>query len=232
MAPSRPAKTALWALAMAATGLAPSCEQPKQRIGELWKGARDTVWTARTVIADAGTDSDAPADAGRDGSADAGSNAFGRQKPQPRGLLLEYSASRQRFRPLHTTEADVNRFLDGLKKAVRTKDHEAVADTINYPLVVAIGRRHLVVNDRNDFLASYDRIMTDSVTSSIRNASASAVRIPEKGVTLGNGEDRIRDYVGMSVGNGRIWFDLAEVIPPPTVRYRLLIRMVNTTPPQ
>jgi hypothetical protein len=232
MTESRPRNLSLGALAMAAAGLALSCEQPKQRIGELWKGARDTVWTARAEITDAGAapDADAAADAGRDAAADAATNAFELQKPVPRGLIVEYTVTPHRFLRLHTTETDVTGFLDGLKKSVQASDRNAVAAAVNYPLVVAIGKSHLVVSDRDQFAHDYTRIMTAPVVGAIRNATAKNVAIPERAITLGRGANVLANYTGMSIGNGRIWFDLAELSPPPTSRYRLLIRMVNATP--
>jgi hypothetical protein len=233
MITSRPLNTALWALAMAAAGLAVSCEQPKQRIGELWKQTRYNRWTGNAPIVDASadtdTDADAAADAGRDAGADAGINAFDLQKPVPRRLIVEYSVNPHRFLRLHTTESDVTGFLDGLNQAVQTSDRQAVAAAVNYPLVVAIGKSHLVVSDRDQFVRDYARIMTAPVVGAIRNATAKNVAIPERAITLGRGMHVLANYTGMSIGNGRIWFDLAEVAPPPVSRYRLLIRMVNAT---
>jgi hypothetical protein len=216
----------LCALAMIAFAL--SCEEAHRiTIPAVWRGPRDT---GRIVDAGAAQDAAAPADAARDGDADAGCNAFELQKPLPKGLIVEYSPSPHRFLPVHTTEADVNRFIDGLKGALRAKNRAAIADAINYPLVVATGRSQLVVEDRDDFLRRYDRVMTASVVNAIRNANASNVRIAAKAITLGSGENRLVGYLGMAMGNDQIWFDLAEVHPVPTLRHRLLIRMVNATP--
>jgi hypothetical protein len=227
MATSRTGRIPFWSLVSVVTALGPSCEQPRQRFDELWKGAHSAVWGAKTPIADAAPPDAAPTDTNGDADADASSNAFDRQKPVPRNLIVEFSLAPHRFLRLHTTEADVSRFLDGLKKALRDKNYQAIADAMNYPLVVAIGPSDLVVEDRDQFLAEYDRVMTPAVVGAIRTAAASNVRIPARSITLGRGQNRLHDYLGMSIGPGRIWFDLAEVNPPPVSRYRLLVRLVN-----
>jgi hypothetical protein len=227
MATSHSGKTAFWALTLTFSALAASCDEAP-RIGALWTAARNA---GRTADAAAAPNTDAPADAGADGGLDGGSNAFFRQKPQPLGLITEYAFKRDRFAALHTTEKDVGLFLDGLKTALRNKNRDAIANAANYPLVVAIGRGQMVVDDREQFLARYDDIMTTPVASAIRNANAGNVQVHAQGITLGGGANRLASYTGMSVGNGRVWFDLAEVNAPPAARYRMLVRMVNATAP-
>jgi hypothetical protein len=155
-------------------------------------------------------------------------SVFDRQMP-PFFAIVE-TLPGDRFLRLSTTEEDVGAFLDALKKAVKERDHEALANAMNYPLVVTRGKEHIemIVHDPTEFGANYDRIMVESVVAAIRRATTKTAGIPSQGITLGAGVDCMVNYMGISIGAGRIWFDPARV--DQDGMSRLLIRAIDVEP--
>jgi hypothetical protein len=154
-----------------------------------------------------------------------GSNAFSRQKPVIGPRAAKKTTRRDRFVTVVATPDEVARFLDDLKTHLQKDDREAIAGTMNYPLVVAVGDGNMAIGDGTQFLAHYDNVMTAPVVGAIGKANAQNVRVPKQGVTLGSDANHLENYLGVAIGDDRIWFDMVEV----EGKRRLLIRMVNAT---
>jgi hypothetical protein len=154
-----------------------------------------------------------------------GSNAFERQKPAIVGRIVETMPRRDRFVTVQATPTEVTRFLDDLKKHLENNDREALAAAMNYPLVVAVGEGTMALGNSTQFLAHYDKVMTDPVVNAIRKANVKNVRVPKQGIALGSDKNRMVNYLGIAIDDDRIWFDMVEV----QGQHRLLIRFVNAT---
>ncbi len=87
---------------------------------------------------------------------------------------------------------DAIAFLAKFQDALKSKNHEAVALLVNYPLLVtgAAGRTH--VRSRAQLLSSFDGIFTATVRSAILKATP---------------DDVWGNYQGFMIGDGAIWFD-------------------------
>ena len=90
---------------------------------------------------------------------------------------------------------DVRAFVENLQGAIRSNDKGRVASLIHYPLRVTYfyGDRVLRIQSKTQFVANYDKIMTESLKTAILNESPPGVFIRDDGATL---------------INGAIWFDV------------------------
>ncbi|MDQ0324329.1 hypothetical protein J2R99_000178 [Rhodopseudomonas julia] len=104
------------------------------------------------------------------------------------------------------TPAEARDFLSHLQEATRSKDREALAAMMRYPLNVYGPDGARTYADRDAFQAAFDDIFTDGVQTAIEDASYGALFIRDQGAMIGNGE---------------VWFDksddeiLVKTINPP-----------------
>jgi hypothetical protein len=94
------------------------------------------------------------------------------------------------------TAKNTRAFVAHLQELVRTGDKKAIASEISYPLRVnetANGKpTHTSIRSPQQFIAAYDRLLTENVKSAILNPTA----IP---CLFGN-------YQGFMIGDGQLWF--------------------------
>jgi ketosteroid isomerase-like protein len=77
--------------------------------------------------------------------------------------------------------------FDALQTAVADEDAEAVAALVAYPLVVKVGERREIAAPE-EFVAAYDEIMTEEITTTISEQSYETLFVNGDGIMFGNGE--------------------------------------------
>lgn len=78
-----------------------------------------------------------------------------------------------------------------LKMLVEKDNKEKVAYYINYPLRVNSKAETIIINNIDEFIKSYDSIITDNVKKALLNQKIDNLFV---------------NYQGVMVGNGQIWF--------------------------
>ncbi|MED5015697.1 hypothetical protein P9847_00075 [Paenibacillus chibensis] len=81
-----------------------------------------------------------------------------------------------------------NEFFDKVQRDVAAGDKEQVAADILYPLRVNENGKSKDYKDKEEFIAHYDSIMTDSVKKALADQKREALFVNAQGVMAGNGE--------------------------------------------
>lgn len=100
----------------------------------------------------------------------------------------------------YLTPSEISNFLSKLKEAVLNKDASKVAKMVKYPIDIAlekdfvdesgrIKQASFRIKNAKQFIANYDRIITQGVSNVIQCSTLSNMfAIPSQGVFLANGE--------------------------------------------
>jgi hypothetical protein len=91
---------------------------------------------------------------------------------------------------LELTPDDIGFFKD-IKTAIETDNREWLANNISWPLVVSLKRVKGWIENKNEFLKYYDQIVTAKVKTAVRKQKP---------------EELFKNYQGVMIGNGDIWF--------------------------
>jgi len=120
-------------------------------------------------------------------------------------------------------------FLSRLQRALRTKNRAALAEAMNYPIVIAVdgSPSELVIHDADEFVRSYDKIVTPPVTAAIRNATVRSLSVNLDGVTIGGDVHHFVNYRGIALGRGTVWFDLICGVDDCVAGARFLVRTID-----
>ncbi len=87
---------------------------------------------------------------------------------------------------------EVRIFLAALQKAVAADNKLKVASMIKYPIVITVQKRDVLFRTPASLVASYEQIFTPDLKKMIAEAKA---------------DELFRNYKGVMINNGEIWFD-------------------------
>jgi hypothetical protein len=94
-----------------------------------------------------------------------------------------------------TDSQKFNDLFISIQEAVSSDSKALIADNVLYPLRVNNKDGHFEIIDKEEFINSYDEIITDKVKSALIDQTI---------------EDLFVNYQGVMVGNGEIWFASLE----------------------
>jgi len=105
---------------------------------------------------------------------------------------VEESINLKQYEVAGITDSEkFNNLFSSIQEALSSDAKELIADSVLYPLRVNNKDGYIEINDKEEFISSYDEIFTDKVMSALRNQTI---------------EDLFVNYQGVMVGNGEIWF--------------------------
>jgi hypothetical protein len=120
----------------------------------------------------------------------------GRGSPTPEPVA-------DRFAVAGLTEKQATDFLAELQAAVAQDNHGQVADLVAFPLDINVGGAQVTIPSKQEFIDSYDQIITPDVKAAILGQAAAGLFVNDRGVMI---------------GNGQVWFGGVGSAPPYQVR--------------
>jgi hypothetical protein len=100
---------------------------------------------------------------------------------------------------------------------------------MNYPIVITVDGppSELVIHDPEEFVRSYDKIVTPPVTTAIRNATVRSLSVNRDGVTIGSDVHHFVNYQGIALGRGTVWFDSTCGVDNCMAGAKFLVRTID-----
>ncbi|MGH7786558.1 MAG: hypothetical protein ACRERC_06800 [Candidatus Binatia bacterium] len=101
------------------------------------------------------------------------------------------ASAEDRFAVAGIAEAEARSMFKALQDAVRSDDHEKVAELVEYPLRIDGSPTHKFISDRSQLLSEFARVFTKQVRRQVLEERF---------------DDLFVNWRGVMVGSGAIWF--------------------------
>lgn len=79
-------------------------------------------------------------------------------------------------------------FFNEFKEAVSKGDKEQVANMVEYPLKVKVGKKDVRIASKAALVQKYDQVFTPNVVSAVKEQQLSNLMMNYRGVAIGSGE--------------------------------------------
>ncbi len=126
------------------------------------------------------------------------------QTPTPKGEGRSEEGTTSSMYPVTLQD---KKFLEQIKKAVLTNDVEWLSGVVSYPLGIKQNGKTITLNNSSDFKKYATTILTAHLKSAVQN------QLPDS---------LFKNWQGVMIGNGAIWFSAIKETPDDDWRHRII----------
>jgi hypothetical protein len=129
-----------------------------------------------------------------------------------------YAANGDAYAVVNTNVVTIEekKFLADLVDATKGDNAEWIADRVSYPLTVSINGHRRKIYSRRDFISNFSSIFNENVRHAVIEQRP---------------DDLFKDWSGVMVGSGQVWFVTIAKNIKDIQTYRIVIAAVNGDAP-